>query len=392
MAIAIGIRQSMERSSWIRKMFEEGTRLKSVHGENNVFDFSLGNPDVEPPEEFFVKLKDLASGRKPGIHGYMPNAGYEDVRKAIAAGLEKKHGTKIKSGNIIMTCGAAGGLNVVMKTILDPGDEVIVPKPYFVEYGFYAGNHNGKLVPVKTNDDFSLNIDNIKKAVTEKTKAVLINSPNNPTGRVYTSGEIEALAGLLKSYKFAGRTIYLISDEPYREIVYNKISVPWLFDFYSECFVVTSYSKSLSVPGERIGYIALNPSCDDAESIIAGMILCNRIIGFVNAPAFLQRIVSFLGDVKVDVRPYEKRRNILMEGLGSAGYEFARPDGAFYLFCRAPGGDDIRFVQHLQKYNILVVPGAGFDGPGHFRIAYCVPEDMIKRSIPKFKEGLDSYS
>jgi len=389
MSISTNINAAMEKSSWIRKMFEAGAELKQKHGEENVFDFSLGNPDIEPPAEFYSILEQLISERARGVHGYMPNAGFPDVRGSIAKKVADTHGIEIDGMNIIMTCGAAGGLNVVLKTILDQDEEVIVPKPFFVEYKFYIENHGGRIVMADTNSDFSLNIEKIKDSITEKTKAILINSPNNPTGKVYSENEIESLTALLKNYSDEeGRIMYLISDEPYREIVYDGRKVSSILKFYEHSIVVTSYSKSLSLAGERIGYIAVNPACHEVENFLSGLILCNRISGFVNASAMMQRVVARLTDVTIDTNTYKKRRDIFMDGLTSAGYEFAEPEGAFYIFCRSPIDDDIKFVKHLQDYNILVVPGTGFSGPGYFRISYCVSEDVINRAMPGFKEVL----
>lgn len=389
MSIAGHIKESIEKSSWIRKMFEEGIKLKAQFGHENVYDFSLGNPDLDPPEKFYKVLKEFAQKGAKGVHGYMPNAGYPSVCKSIADKVSADEGVEVPEKNIIMTCGAAGGLNTVLKAILNAGDEVIVSKPYFVEYNFYISNHNGVTRLVDTNTDFSLNIENIEKAVNAKTKAVLINSPNNPTGRVYPEQQIKDLASMLEGFRKKGQIIYLISDEPYREIVYDNVKVPGILSNYSQSIVVNSYSKSLSIPGERIGFIAANPACDHIDHLMAGMILCNRILGYVNAPALMQRIVAELTDVTVDITPYKKRRDLLAGGLKNAGYSFPMPEGAFYIFCKSPLADDVKFVQHLQKFNILAVPGSGFGGPGYFRIAYCVPEDVIKRSIPKFKEALE---
>jgi len=388
MSIAKGIRDSIEKSSWIRKMFEEGAKMKAQFGAENVFDFSLGNPDLEPPEEFFSTLQAMLKERKPGSHGYMPNAGFPSVREAIAGKVSREHGVTVRPEGVIMTCGAAGGMNTVLKTILNPGDEVIVLKPYFVEYGFYIGNHGGKMVLVDTAADFSINVGNIKQAITERTRAVIINSPNNPTGKIYRRQEISDLAEMLRA---TGQTIFLIADEPYREIVYDNAEVPSILAFYNESIVITSYSKSLSLPGERIGYLVLHPSCRDFDMVMAGMILSNRILGYVNAPALMQRVVAELLNVTVDVDIYKNKRDIFIEGLSSAGYDFITPEGAFYLFCKAPTDDDVAFVRHLQKFNILAVPGIGFGGPGYFRLAYCVPESTIRNSMPKFKEAMESY-
>ncbi|MBN2038590.1 MAG: pyridoxal phosphate-dependent aminotransferase [Spirochaetes bacterium] len=394
MPIAKHILDSMQRSSMIRKMFEEGIRLKSKFGDENVFDFSIGNPDVEPPKEFFDALKELSSHENPDSmtnrHGYMPNAGFETTRAAIADSLAKEYGLAIKADNIMMTCGAAGGLNTVFKTILNPGEQIIVPKPYFPEYNFYADNHNGQMVPVESNADFSLNIENIKAAINGKTKGVLINSPNNPTGMIYSEDDIIKLSELLSEQYNAGKCIYLISDEPYKDIIYDGNAVPCIFKYYNNSLIINSYSKTLSVAGERIGYVAVNPLCDDISNMIAGLILSNRILGYINAPALMQRIIERILHVTVNTDLYKKRRDMFIEGLQSAGYVLQKPEGAFYLFPETPVENDVEFVAHLQKFNILVVPGSGFGGPGHFRISYAVPEKVIERSIPKFKEALES--
>lgn len=372
-------------------MFEEGIRLKAEFGAENVFDFSLGNPDLPPPAGFAAAVKDLIAQDTRGAHGYMPNAGFPDAREAIAKRVSKDQGVQIVGSHLIASCGAAGGLNVVLKTILDPGDEVVVVKPYFAEYGFYIDNHGGKMVLAASNEDFSLNMDAIKKALGPKTRAILINSPNNPTGRVYGEDEIRALSGLVLDHmKTAGRAVYLIADEPYREIVYDGVKVPPLMAHCSQAIVVSSYSKTLSIPGERIGYIAVHPGIADAESLLNGLVFCTRILGYVNAPALMQRAVARLTGVSVDVETYKKRRDLLVGGLKSAGYAYARPDGAFYIFAKSPIADDVEFVRHLQKSNVLVVPGVGFGGPGYFRIAYCVAEDVIRRALPKFREAMDT--
>ncbi len=387
MSISTKIKKSIETSSWIRKMFEEGAKLKAEYGAENVFDFSIGNPDLPPPDEFFNVFKQLAEERNGAAHGYMPNAGFTEVKQAIAKEASEDLGVVLNENNIVMTCGAAGGLNVVFKTILNPGDQVVVPRPYFAEYGFYIDNHNGEIVLADTNEDFSLNIDNIKNAITARTKAVLINSPNNPTGRVYPGDDLKELSDLLSESSKGRGPIYLLSDEPYRKIVYNGIDVPSIMR-YSQSIVVTSYSKTLSIPGERIGYIAVNPQCDEINNLMAGFILSNRVLGFVNAPALIQRIVAKLSDITVDVEAYRKRRDFLVKSLKSAGYEIEGPDGAFYLFCKSPIEDDVEFVKLLQKHNILVVPGVGFGGPGYFRISYTAPFEMIERSIKGFEAAI----
>ncbi|MBW2215803.1 MAG: pyridoxal phosphate-dependent aminotransferase [Deltaproteobacteria bacterium] len=387
MAVSGKIQASIERSSWIRKMFEEGEERRAKFGAENVFDFSLGNPNLEPPLRFKQVLAELANDAGEGLHAYMPNAGFTETRQAVSDYLNRFNRPNLTPDEIVMTVGAGGGLNVVLKTLLDPGDEVIIPKPYFVEYDFYVDNHQGIPRVVPTKKDFSLDLDAIEKAVTEKTKAVLINSPNNPTGKVYRGHELENLADLLSHYsgKF-GEPIYLISDEPYRKIVYDNITVPSLFDIYNESFVITSFSKDLSLPGERIGYAAANPDMSDKKMIVAGMVFSNRILGYVNAPAFMQRAISHLLEESIDISLYQRKRDLLCDALESFGYDFGRPEGAFYLFCRTPVEDDVAFVMALQKENILTVPGSGFGGPGHFRIAYCVSDTVIEGALPGFKK------
>jgi len=373
-------------------MFEEGIERKAKFGADNVFDFSLGNPDLEPPSRVGEILADLVKDSTPGTHAYMPNAGLVETRQAVADYLNTFNRARFSADEIVMTVGAGGGLNVVLKTILNPQEEVIIPSPYFVEYNFYLDNHQGVPKVVSSHPDFSLNLDAIADAVSEKTRAVLINSPNNPTGRVYTEEELQGLAEVLTHYsaKF-GEPIYLISDEPYRKIVYDGVTVPSVFDVYRETFVVTSFSKDLSLPGERIGYAAANPDISDKGEILGGMVLCNRVLGYVNAPALMQRTVRYLLEESVDISIYQRRRDIFCEGLESAGYEFEKPQGAFYLFPRTPIEDDAAFVRTLQEENILTVPGSGFGGPAHFRISYCVEDKVIERSLPGFKRVMDKY-
>jgi aspartate aminotransferase len=373
-------------------MFEEGIERKAKFGVENVFDFSLGNPDLEPPSRVGEILADLAKDPTPGTHAYMPNAGFVETRQAVADYLNTFNRPRFTADEIVMTVGAGGGLNVVLKTILNPQEEVIIPSPYFVEYNFYLDNHQGVARVVQSHADFSLNLDAISKAVSEKTRAVLINSPNNPTGRIYKAEELAGLAEILTHYsaKF-GEPIYLISDEPYRKIVYDGMAVPSVFDAYRESFVVTSFSKDLSLPGERIGYAAANPEISEKPVILGGMVLCNRVLGYVNAPALMQRVVRHLLEESVDIAIYQRRRDMFCAGLEAAGYAFEKPDGAFYLFPCTPIDDDTEFVKALQEENILTVPGSGFGGPGHFRIAYCVDDGVIERSFPGFKRVMDKY-
>lgn len=392
MTIAKNISEIISKSSWIRKMFEEGAQLKQAHGEKNVYDFSLGNPDLSPPQKFRQVLKTLV-GNEGGIdHRYMPNTGYPFVRRSIAAYLSEEQKTAVSENEVIMTCGAAGGLNIILKALLDPEDEIITPAPFFVEYTFYAQNHGGILKPVATNPDFTLDIDGIAGAITPKTKAVLINSPNNPTGQIYSGESLTRLGSILtQKGQELGHPIYLISDEPYRKIVYDDIRVASIFECYPESIIATSYSKDLSLPGERIGFVAVNPDSAFKAELLSGLALANRILGFVNAPALMQRVVASLQGMSVDISAYARRRTLLCDGLAECGYDFVKPVGAFYLFPQTPIADDVEFVRALQKELILVVPGSGFGGPGHFRIAFCVDEETITNAMPGFKRVMDKF-
>jgi aspartate aminotransferase len=389
MTISKKIKASISQSSMIRKMFEEGIILKKKYGADKVYDFSLGNPNVEQPEEFKRELINLAAENIPLKHGYTPNAGYPETRQAIAQKISKMTGLEMDADHVIMSCGAGGALNVILKALLDPGDEVIVLKPFFLEYPFYIENFGGIIKYAATKNDFSLDITSIAGAISNKTKAIIINSPNNPTGKVYSEKEIAELSRmLLEKGRTLGRTIYLISDEPYAEIVFDGVVVPSILKAYPNSIVAYSYSKTLSLPGERIGYIAINPQIHEADDLISALILCTSILGFVNAPALMQRIVARLQDVAVDVKVYQKKRDLLCAGLAKAGYKFEKPQGAFYLFVQSPIPDDVEFVKMLLKKNILVVPGSGFGGPGYFRIAYCVDDATIVNSLEGFAEAI----
>jgi len=387
MAVSKKIERTISQQSWIRKMFEDGLRLKKEFGAGNVFDFSLGNPNVEPPASLKKAFLEVASDDRPGVHAYMPNAGFLATRAALADFLGREHGIPLAAEHVIMTCGAAGALNVILKTILDPGDEVLVMTPFFVEYTAYVDNHGGVCKYVRTAEDFSLDLEAIEASISERTKAVLINSPNNPTGRVYTETELRGLADILiaKGRKI-GRTIHLISDEPYDKIVYDGGTVPSLLKIYRESVIANSYSKTLSIPGERIGFIAVHPQAEAVETLIGGFVMCNRMLGFVNAPAFIQRVLPKVIGSSVDVEVYERKRDLLCRGLAERGYSFVKPQGAFYLFPRTPIADDVEFVRRLQKRNILTVPGSGFGSPGHFRIAYCVDDATIVNAMKGFGE------
>ncbi len=392
MTIAKKIEGFITRSSWIRRMFEEGARLKAEHGAHRVFDFSLGNPNVPPPERFNRLLIETVTTCGPDGHCYMPNTGYPRVCQAIADYLCTEQQVAVTGREIIMTCGAAGALNVVLKTLLDPGDEVLCPAPYFVEYGFYADNHGGTLKTVPTRADFTLDLEAMAAAIGERTKVVLINSPNNPTGQVYSAEALRDLGRLLtEKSRTLGHTVYLVSDEPYRKIVYDGVRVPSIFAAYDEALICTSYSKDISIPGERLGFAAVNPAAVHKEALLAGMTLANRILGFVNAPALMQRVVAEMQGQSVDIGEYARKRRLLCDGLAEAGYRFERPAGAFYLFARTPIADDVAFVRQLQEELILVVPGSGFGGPGHFRIAYCVDDAVITGAMPGFRRVMETY-
>jgi aspartate aminotransferase len=389
MAISAKIRDYMERASWIRKMFEQGIELKAKIGADKVFDFSLGNPNLEPPALVRKTILEVMGDERPGKHAYMPNAGLRETREAVAGFLAKDHGVPLTWEQVIMTCGAGGALNVALKTILDPGDEVLVLSPYFVEYFFYIDNHNGIGKLVKTNDNFTLNIEAIEAAITPKTKGIIINSPNNPSGRIYDADSLNNLGKLFEKIRSRNnQTIYMLSDEPYSKIVYDGARVPSVFKAYSDSIIATSYSKDLSLPGERIGFLAVNPRLENWKSGIDGLTFCNRILGFVNAPALMQRILVKLQGVTVNVEEYKWKRDNLCRGLEAAGYSFIKPEGAFYLFPKSPIPDDVKFVNILLQENILAVPGTGFGTPGHFRLAYCVEDRVIDGSLEGFRRAI----
>jgi aspartate aminotransferase len=392
MTISKKVETIIAGSSFIRKMFEEGARLKAEFGAENVYDFSLGNPNVPPPEKFIEILRETVSTCGLDDHCYMPNTGYPMVCGSVAEYLSKEQQAPVTDKEILMTCGASGALNVALKAILDPGDEVLTPIPCFVEYKFYADNHGGVLKTVQSGPDFELDLDAIADAITDKTKAFLINSPNNPTGQVYSKASMTALGDLLtrKSQEF-NRTIYLISDEPYRKIVYEGVEVPSIFKSYKESIIGTSYSKDISIPGERIGFVAVNPAATHRSDLLAAMTVANRILGYVNAPALMQRVVACMQGMSVDISEYARKREMLCEGLAGFGYEFLKPPGTFYLFPRSPIADDVEFVNVLKEERILVVPGTGFNGPGYFRIAFCVDDSTIANAMPGFERAIAKF-
>ena len=392
MAVSRKLQQQMAEGGWIRKMFEDGIALKKKYGESNVFDLSLGNPVVEPPEEFLQDLLRWVDDPSPGMHRYMPNAGYPETRAAVAAHLSSGSGLPFTPNEIVMTCGAAGAINVVLKTIVEAGDEVIIFAPFFVEYVYYIDNHQGISRIVPTDDQFIPDLRLLEDNITPKTRAVLLNSPNNPTGVVYGQSILKGIGDLLgvKEHQY-GTEIFLISDEVYRRLVYDGVECPYVFQYHPRTIVATSFSKDLAVPGERIGYIAVNPEYDGRGELINGLVFCNRVLGFVNAPALMQHVVRGLQDVSVDVGQYVRKRDLLYNGLVEMGYSMVKPTGAFYIFPRSPIEDDVAFVKELQKHNVLVVPGKGFGAPGYFRISYCVEDWVIEGSLAGFRAAAKQF-
>ncbi|MBE6353904.1 pyridoxal phosphate-dependent aminotransferase [Treponema sp.] len=395
MPISAYIKETMSNKSAgvIRKMFEEGLKLKAQYGEDNVFDFSLGNPDLDPPAKVTDALKKCAADESKNIHGYMPNAGYKFCRDAMAKKTSLEQGVEISGDCVVMAVGAAGALNAVFKAVLNPGDNVIVPSPFFTEYRHYVKNYQGELIEVPAAADCSIDTEAIKNALNEKTAAVLINSPNNPTGRVYSQANIEQLCKVLEEHgNKCGRKPYLILDEPYRAIVYDGTKVPAAFPLYDSSVVVTSFAKNISIPGERIGYVCVNPACPDKDDLVSAVIFCTRVLGFVNAPALFQRVVAESYDAPCDYSLYKKRRDELMEILDEAGIKHLVPEGAFYMWCKAPdcfNNDDMAFCDYLKKYMILGAPGSSFGGKGWFRLAYCVSEKTILNSRKAFIQAMN---
>jgi len=373
-------------------MFGEGTALKKQYGEENVFDLSLGNPEKEPPPEFHRELRKLADSPIPGMHKYMENAGYPETRAAIAAQLSLEADIRFTMNDIIMTCGAAGALNVVLKTILNPDDEVILFAPYFAEYTNYVDNHNGVSRIVPTDNKFVPRLDILESAIGPRTRAVLINSPNNPSGAVYSDDFIRQLGELLKQKGTEyGVPIFLISDAPYSKIVYDGQDCPQIWSYYGDSIMVTSHSKDLALPGERIGYIAISPDCSQRSELVDGFIHCNRILGYVTAPALMQRVVSHLQAVTISVAEYQQKRDFLYHHLAEMGYSVVKPQGAFYMFPRSPLEDDVAFVKELQQWRVLTTPGRGFGSPGYFRIAYCVNDSVLEGSLEGFRRTAQKF-
>jgi aspartate aminotransferase len=392
MTIAAKVQKAMEGQSWIRQMFELGIQMKQEHGADKVFDLSLGNPILEPPESVIKELQRLLADPPPGMHRYMPNAGYPETRAAIAAHLATQMERPFTGGHIVMTCGAGGALNVIFESILDPGDEVIIFAPFFPEYPFYIENHGGVTRIAPTDADFQPDLEALRPMLTARTKAVLVNSPNNPSGAVYSAAVLERLGTLLAETEAKyNSAIYLVSDEPYAQIAYDGLVTPPIFPAHPRSVVATSFSKTLALPGERIGYIAVNPSCHDSSTLVDAFTYCNRVLGFVNAPALMQWMVRDALDVSVDVSWYEKKRDFLYKELTSMGYELVKPEGAFYAFPKSPIPDDVAFVNELLKWKVLVTPGTGFGSPGYFRISFCLEDWVLEGAMEGFQEAIKAH-
>lgn len=390
MTVSRATMTGMRQSSWIRRMFEAGQKLQERLGPEKVYDLSLGNPVAEPPAEFHQRLVHLAASPAAGMHRYMPNAGYGYTRQAVADALKTELKLDFTAGDVIMTCGAAGALNVILKAVLDPGDEVIVISPYFPEYLSYISNHGGTVIEAATGEDFVPDMKNIQAAVSTRTRALIMNSPNNPTGAVYDDDFLSRLGGLLENAgRRHGRPIYLISDEPYRRIIYDGMQYPSPLHHYKYTLVTCSFSKDLSIPGERIGYLAVNPQIEGKEDLVDAFIYCNRILGYVNAPALAQNLVSELQSVAVSVMEYQQARDYLYDSLISSGYEVVKPSGAFYMFPRTPWEDDIGFVEYLMEFGVLAVPGSGFGRPGHMRLSYCVDSHTLEGACAGLAKAME---
>ncbi len=375
-------------------MFEEGKRLAAQYGPENVYDFSLGNPNVPAPAKLKDAIVDILNEVDPVVvHGYMSNAGFPQVRKTIADNLNMRYGTAFTENNLIMTVGAGSALNVCLKTLVNPGEEVIVFAPYFLEYGAYVRNYDGVLVEVAPDTDtFQLNLSDFEKKLSEKTKAVIINNPHNPTGVVYREETIRALTEILKEkQKEYGHAIYLLSDEPYRELAFDGAVVPFVTKYYDNTMVIYSYSKSLSLPGERIGYVVIPDEVEDSADTIAAATIANRISGCVNAPSLIQLAVARCADAEVDLGYYDRNRRTLYEGLTKLGFTCVKPEGAFYLWLKSPEEDERQFVEKAKKYNILMVPGRSFACPGYVRLAYCVSYEKIVKALPEFAKLAKEY-
>jgi aspartate aminotransferase len=382
MIVAKNIQQQLERSSWIRRMFEEGIRMKAERGAENVFDFTLGNPNEDPPAGVLAAFRKMAEENKSGIHGYMPNAGYPFVRQKLAARLKRETGLDFTENNLLMTVGAAGAMNVAFKAMIDPGDEVMVLMPFFPEYEYYISNSNGRMVPVETREDFSIDVQAIESKITPRTRAIILNSPNNPSGAIYSEKELRELEAVLRR---ADHPIVVISDEPYKAIVYDGMKCPETASIITNCLIANSWSKTWALAGERIGYLAISPGMKDAEMLFHACTYANRILGFVNAPAIWQSVAAAAPEETVDISIYQDKRDLMCNGLARIGYEVRKPKGAFYIFLKTPIPDDTAFVGILRDEGVLAVPGSGFGRSGYIRLSLTVPRDTIARSLPGFE-------
>ncbi len=381
----------MKNASWIRRMFEAGAQLKAEFGAANVYDFSLGNPDLPPPPAVADGLRALADkASEPFSFGYMPNGGYPWAREMLAKEASKEQGVDIKAEHVLLSCGAAGGLNAFFRATLNEGEEVLAFAPFFVEYGFYAANHGATFAPVATQKDtFAPDLAALEAAISEKTRVLIVNSPNNPTGVVYTKAQLEGVVEVLKKAgEKYGKPIWLVADEPYRFLAFDGVEVPSLLPMYDYAVVVSSFSKNLSLPGERLGFVIISPNLTEGAELMGALTLTNRILGYVNPPVVGQHIMAAALGSSVDVAIYEARRNAMAQVLEQAGYEFQLPQGAFYFFPKAPGGDDVAFCQRLFEQKILAVPGTGFGCPGNFRLTFCVGEEVIRGAAEGFTKAL----
>ncbi|MGD0232155.1 MAG: pyridoxal phosphate-dependent aminotransferase [Syntrophorhabdales bacterium] len=382
----------MDQEGWTRRMFEAGIRMKKDYGVENVYDFSLGNPDIEPPSALQSRLVESLNNPSPGMHRYMPNNGYEEVRREIADYLSERCGLPFTPLHVFMTVGCAGGLNIIFKAMLNRGDDVIMPSPFFWEFKNYIDNFGARPILVETKADFQLDIGAIERALTPRTRAVLINSPNNPTGAVYSEESLMELADLLSRQRRSGREIYIIADEAYRKIVYTEAPLPDLFRIYDLVITVTSHSKDLALPGERIGYVAVSPRIPEIELLVSGLMIAIRALGFVNAPALFQRVVGEFQRTSVSIDDYRRKRDFMYDTLMEAGFECVKPAGAFYMFPKSPLADEVDFIFRMQEEErILLVPGRGFGREGYFRIAFCVPMEMIVKARPGFLRAGKRY-
>ena len=382
--ISGAVTDNLKKASWIRRMFEEGARLKAERGADKVFDFTLGNPEIEPPPAVLAAARRVLDSDAPHLHAYMPNAGHPRVREAVAKRMQAATGLPYTANHILMTVGAGAALNTVLKALLDPGDEVITVAPFFAEYTFYAENHGGRLVVVPPTAELTPDVARLEAAITPETRAILLNSPNNPSGVIYPAETFTAIESVLAR---APRPIVLISDEPYRELVFDGVAVPQVPPLVTRAVVATSWSKSLAIPGERIGYLAFSPRMPEAAELFEACTFTSRVLGFVNAPALWQWVVAEVGDQVIDVAPYREKRDLMYEGLTRIGYRCVKPQGAFYVFPRTPIDDDVVFVRLLAEEGVLTVPGSGFGMPGHIRISLTVDRETIVRALPGFERA-----